>query len=68
MRRSSLHHCLQRHGISRLPKTDRVEPKKFKDYAIGYSHIDIAELRYEGGKGFLSDEIWGVCQDSSTGR
>ena len=24
-----------------------------KDYAIGYLHIDIAELRYEGGKGFL---------------
>jgi IS30 family transposase len=23
------------------------------DYAIGYFHIDIAELRYEGGKGFL---------------
>jgi transposase-like protein len=51
--RSSLHRCLQRHGISRLPKTDREKPKKFKDYAIGYFHIDIAELRYEGGKGFL---------------
>ena len=51
--RSSLHRCLQRHGISRLPKADREKPKKFKDYAIGYFHIDIAELRYEGGKGFL---------------
>ncbi len=28
-------------------------PKKFKAYEIGYFHIDIAELRYEGGKGFL---------------
>jgi transposase InsO family protein len=28
-------------------------PKKFKDYEIGYFHIDIAELRYEGGKAFL---------------
>jgi transposase-like protein len=51
--RSSLHRSLQRHGISRLPKTDREKPKKFKDYEIGYFHIDIAELRYEGGKAFL---------------
>ena len=51
--RSSLHRCLQRHGISRLPKADREKPKKFKGYEIGYFHIDIAELRYEGGKGFL---------------
>jgi transposase InsO family protein len=51
--RSSLHRCLQRHGISRLPRADRERPKKFKDYEIGYFHIDIAELRYEGGKGFL---------------
>jgi len=51
--RLSLHRCLQRHGISRLPKADREKPKKFKDYEIGYFHIDIAELRYEGGKGFL---------------
>jgi transposase-like protein len=51
--RSSLHRCLQRHGISRLPKADREKPKKFKSYKIGYFHIDIAELRYEGGKGLL---------------
>lgn len=51
--RSSLHRCLQRYGISRLPKADRERPKKFKQYEIGYFHIDIAELRYEGGKGFL---------------
>ena len=51
--RSSLHRCLQRHGISRLPKTDREKPKRFKAYEIGYFHIDIAELRYEGGKAHL---------------
>ncbi len=51
--RSSLHRCLQRHDISRLPKSDREKPKKLKDYEIGYFHIDIAKLRYEGGKGFL---------------
>lgn len=52
--RSSLHRCLQRHGISRLPKTDREKPKRFKAYEIRYFHIDIAELRYEGGKAGLS--------------
>ena len=51
--RSSLHRCLQRHGISRLPKTDREKPKRFKAYEIGYFHIVIAELRYEGGKAHL---------------
>lgn len=51
--RSSLHRCLQRHGISRLPKADREKPKRFKAYEIGYFHIDIAELRYEGGKAYL---------------
>jgi len=55
--RSSLHRCLQRHGISRLPKADREKPKKFKKYEIGYFHVDIAELRYEGGRGFLYGEV-----------
>lgn len=34
--RSSLHRCLQRHGISRLPKADREKLKKFKAYEIGF--------------------------------
>ena len=36
--RSSLHRCLQRHGISRLPEVDGDKPakKKFKAYPIGY--------------------------------
>src|SRR3954447_1925953 len=35
--RSSLHRCLQRHGISRLPSTDGDKPRrsKFKRYPIG---------------------------------
>jgi hypothetical protein len=66
--RSSLHRCLQRHGISRLPKADREKPKKFKDYAIGYFHIDIAELRYEGGKGFLFVAVDGTVRISVCGR
>lgn len=50
--RSSLHRCLQRHGISRLPDMDGDKPKrqKFKRYPIGYFHIDIAEVRTEEGK------------------
>ena len=50
--RSSLHRCLQRHGISRLPQTDGDKPstKKFRVYPIGYFHIDIAEVRTGDGK------------------
>src|SRR5215210_2877933 len=50
--RSSLHRCLQRHGISRLPDTDGSKPQrsKFKRYPIGFFHIDIAEVRTEKGK------------------
>src|ERR1700722_2512427 len=45
--RSSLHRCLQRHGVSRLPEVEgKASPKrKFKAYPIGYFHIDIAEVR-----------------------
>ncbi|VVC31127.1 Ribonuclease H-like domain,Integrase, catalytic core [Cinara cedri] len=50
--RSSLHRCLQRHGISRLPDVEGEvkAKKKFKQYPIGYFHIDIAEVRTEEGK------------------
>jgi len=36
--RSSLHRCLQRHGISRLPEVegDKPDRRKFKCYPIGY--------------------------------
>src|SRR5918997_7109009 len=53
--RSSLHRCLQRHGISRLPDTDGDKPvrKKFKSYPIGYFHIDIAEVQTAEGKLYL---------------
>ena len=43
--RSSLHRLLQRHGISRLPEVKGEPKKRFKRYPIGYSHIDIAEVR-----------------------
>src|ERR671910_1320518 len=53
--RSSLHRCLQRHGISRLPEVegDKAPQKKFKTYPIGFFHIDIAEVRTAEGKLYL---------------
>jgi hypothetical protein len=53
--RSSLHRCLQRHGISRLPEVEGSKPskKKFKAYPIGYFHIDIAELQTAEGRLYL---------------
>ena len=56
--RSSLHRCLQRHGISRLPEVEgacllqagKPVKKRFKKYPIGYIHIDIAEVQTEQGK------------------
>ena len=53
--RSSLHRCLQRHGISRLPEPDcaQTAKKRFKSYPIGYFHIDIAEVHTEQGKLYL---------------
>jgi transposase InsO family protein len=53
--RSSLHRCLQRHGISRLPDVEGNKPdkRKFKAYPLGYFHIDIAEVRTEMGRLYL---------------
>jgi hypothetical protein len=53
--RSSLHRCLQRHGISRLPEVAGDKPAKqpFKAYPIGYFDIDLAEVRTEEGKLYL---------------
>ena len=53
--RSSLHRCLQRHGISRLPDMGADKPKRqrFKRYPIGFFHLDIAELRTSEGKLYL---------------
>ena len=53
--RSSLHRCLQRHGISRLPDVEgeKTAKRKFKTYPLGFFHIDIAEVRTEEGKLYL---------------
>src|SRR3954465_1188521 len=53
--RSSLHRCLQRHGIGRLPPVegDKHAKKAFKAYPIGFFHIDIAEVQTAEGKLYL---------------
>src|SRR5215468_1246651 len=53
--RSSLHRCLKRHGISRLPQVENesADKRKFKAYPIGYFHIDIAEVRTAEGRLYL---------------
>src|SRR3978361_435184 len=53
--RSSLHRCLQRHGISRLPELESAAPgkRKFKTYPLGYFHIDIAEVQTAQGRLYL---------------
>ena len=53
--RSSLHRCLEGHGISRLPEVEGSQPgrKKFQRYPIGYFHIDLAEVRTAEGKLYL---------------
>jgi hypothetical protein len=53
--RSSLHRCLQRHGIGRLPEVEGAASikRKFKDYPIGFFHIDIAEVQTAEGKLYL---------------
>lgn len=50
--RSSLHRCLQRHGISWLPKIDGDKPKqsRFEAYPTGYFHIDLAEVHTAEGR------------------
>ena len=53
--RSALHRCLQRHGISRLPEvTDKSSKKRrFRQYPIGYFHIDITEVQTQEDKLYL---------------
>src|ERR671921_1243568 len=55
LRRSSLHRCLQRHGIARLPdlEGDKPQRSRFKPYPIGYFHLDIAEVHTEEGRLYL---------------
>ena len=49
--RSSLHRCLQRHGISRLPEVggDKTAKRAFKPHPLGHFHVDIAEVQTADG-------------------
>ena len=54
--RYNLHRCLQYYGLSRLPKDEsdgQKGKKKFKQYPVGFVHIDITEVRCETGKLYL---------------
>lgn len=50
--RFSLHRCLQRHGISLLPEVQSDKPvkRRFKNYPMGYFHVDSAEVQTSEGK------------------
>jgi transposase InsO family protein len=52
--RSNLHRCLKRNNLSVLPKLEDkvIKKKKFKDYQIGYFHIDITEITLEKNNKF----------------
>ena len=54
LNRSNIYPCLKRHGIQRLPKSPliqrKISSKKFKEYPIGYFHVDITEVRTKEGK------------------
>jgi transposase-like protein len=52
--RSNLHRCLQRNGVSKLPKEEnKKEKKKFKQYPIGFIHIDVCEIQLPKEKVYL---------------
>jgi transposase InsO family protein len=53
--RRALHRCLQRHGVSRLPRSEEKTSKRkhFAETAIGYVHVDVCELRLAQGKLFM---------------
>ena len=64
--RSNLHRCLRRHGLNRLPVEGagvvKKAPNKFREYEIGYAHIDITEIRILKEKLYLFVGIDGVCK------
>lgn len=62
--RSNLHRCLQRHGLSRLPKDDETikkDKKPFKRYEVGYVHVDITEFTLQAKKYYI---FVGICRIS----
>ena len=55
--RSSLHRLFQRQGVNRLPNAEGTRIRqKFREYPIGFIHIDLAEVWTEQGKICLPSE------------
>ena len=55
LKRSNLQRVFQNHRISTLPKEEKEkrETKAFKDYPIGYFHVDIAQVNTEEGRLYM---------------
>ncbi len=55
LKRSNLHRVFHNKGISTLPKEENKtrETKKFKEYPIGYFHLDIAHVNTEEGRLYM---------------
>ena len=53
--RSNLHRCLKRNNLNVLPQEEVAprEKKRFKDYPIGFVHIDITQVSTNEGKCYL---------------
>ncbi len=65
--RSNLHRCLVRHGLNRRipeenPRPGGSKKKKFKDYDIGYVHIDITDISGEAAKAQALNETNNVLE------
>jgi len=65
--RSNLHRCLVRHGLNRRVPEENTRPggskkKKFKDYDIGYVHIDITDISGEAAKAQALNETNNVLE------
>ncbi len=54
LKRTTLYNCLRRHGVHNFPKEKKErEKQEFKEYKIGYFHVDTAEIKTAEGKAYL---------------
>ena len=55
LKRTNLQRVFERHEISVIPKEkeEKRETKTFKDYPIGYFHVDIAQVNTEEGRLYM---------------
>ncbi len=60
--RSNLHRCLQRHGLSRLPRPEKPVKKRFRRYEIGFFHVDICEVLTAEGRLHLFVGVDRTCK------